>query len=225
MARRRKKAETKRQCSRLQLGGFRPTLNPLATNFALAPAARPGELWPHDGEGRPMRYICQLNLREAPFVPEALADVALLTFFVADSDRFIASGCAPETWCLRAYDTLDDLAALARPAIAEPEKLKREQRPRGFEGRWFAATDQPLYDDPEGDEDGESEPDHVYATKLGGYPSNLQHAVDWTGDDIAFALQIDSEAKVGLNWADRGIVYVGRGRTDRALWSVSCQFY
>jgi uncharacterized protein YwqG len=88
------------------------------------------------------------------------------------------------------------------------------------------ATDHPLYDDPDReDSDDESDPDHVYATKLGGYPSNLQHAVEWPDDAFEFVLQIDREAKVGLMWADRGIVYVGRDISDRARWAVSCQFY
>lgn len=214
-----------RDCARLQLGRFRPTLNPLATNFALAAVAAAGEPWP--GEGRPMHYICQLNLTEAPFISPALADVALLTSFVADFECFIATGCAPDTWCLRAYPALDGLVPLARPqGIAAPEKLKREQRPRGFEGRWSKATDHPLYDDPDReDSDDEPDADHIYATKLGGYPSNLQHAVEWPGGDFAYVLQIDSEAKVGLSWADRGIVYVGRGIADRSRWAVSCQFY
>lgn len=220
-----------RKCSRLELGGFRPTQSPLATNFALAAAGQPGERWPRQAGGQPMHFICQLNLTEAPFVPVHLADVALLVFFVADLELFIASGCAAETWDLRAYNSLANLETIAPPRdVRQPEKLSRDQPMRGFEGRWSAALDHPLYDDPErialpGVGDPEPQLEHVYATKLGGYPSNLQHSAGWPGDDIVFGLQINSEAKVGLNWADRGIVYIGRSGVDRTRWAVSCQFY
>ena len=172
-----------------------------------------------------MHYICQLNLTEAPVVPERLADIALLIFFIADFEKLIPGDCAPETWCLRTYGALEGLGPLKCdiPASAPP-KLKRDQLLRGFEGRWLAATDHPLYDDPEF-RAGSAEDGHVYATKLGGYPSNLQHAVGWAGGDFAFALQIDSEAKVGLNWVDRGFVYIGRSDTDPRRWAVSCQSY
>lgn len=57
-----------RSCSVLTLGGFRPTRHPLATHFGLPPAAAPGEAWP-EIDGRPLFFVCQLNLTEAPFVP------------------------------------------------------------------------------------------------------------------------------------------------------------
>jgi hypothetical protein len=178
-----------------------------------------------------MHFICQLNLTEAPFVPVHLADVALLVFFVADLDRFVTSGCDPETWHLRAYNSPANLESIAPPRdVVPPEKLKRNQPMRGFEGRWSVALDHPLYDDPErvalpGVDDSEADFEHVYAPKLGGYPSNLQHGVDWPGDDVVFVLQVDSEAKVGLTWVDGGIVYIGRSGVDRSRWVVSCQFY
>ena len=56
-----------------------------------------------------MTYVCQLNLTEVPSVQVQLADVALIVFFV-DLERFIETGCAPETWRLRAYDRVDNRA-------------------------------------------------------------------------------------------------------------------
>lgn len=215
-----------RTCARLELGGFRPSGNPVATNFFLAPVARSGEGWPLASSGRLMAYVCQFNLTDAPSAPAQLTDVALIVFFV-DFDRFIETGRAPETWCLRTYDTLEKLAPLLAPEVSQTAKLKRDQIRRGFEGRWLRAVDYPLYDDPDcpGAASAEQEDAHVYATKLGGYPSNLQHTVAWPDDGFAFALQIASEAKVGLMWADRGIVYVGRHSAQLSRWAVSCQFY
>ena len=114
-----------RACSQLELGGFRPSGSPLAANFSLAPVARSGESWPLAPSGRQMTYVCQLNLTETPSVPVQLADVALIAFFV-DFERFIETGCAPETWCLRAYNSLENLAPLVAPVLPpQTAKLKR----------------------------------------------------------------------------------------------------
>ena len=40
-----------------------------------------GEVWP-EWKGKPLLFVCQMNLSTAPAVTELLADVALLTFFI-----------------------------------------------------------------------------------------------------------------------------------------------
>jgi uncharacterized protein YwqG len=67
------------------VGGSRPAKDPFASNFGLRPLGVPGEEWP-SANGKPLMFICQLNLTIAPFVPELLRDVALLTFFGDSND-------------------------------------------------------------------------------------------------------------------------------------------
>ena len=84
----------------VQVGGFRPTLHPFSTNFGMKPLALAGEGWPESG-GKPLLYVCQLNLTHAPAIPPRLADVKLITFFVEPetaslSEVTAATGsCAP----------------------------------------------------------------------------------------------------------------------------------
>jgi uncharacterized protein YwqG len=239
-----------RQTSILEVGGFRPTLDPTTSHFGLTPLAKQGESWPHNQAGEPLQFICQLNLLQAPFVPDILKDIALITFFVDKAQRFIAESFPTDSWCVRAYSSLEQLVPLVKPNFTVAE---RDQwlGARGFEAGWLAqVTDHPIYDDPErvtppgfSEEDMDeiderrNEWEHIYRTKIGGYPSNLQHGVYWgdysqDGRDplenkVAFAFQIASEAKAGLNWVDGGFVYVGRAltRESEQQWFVSCQFY
>jgi Domain of unknown function (DUF1963) len=238
-----------RRASVLELGGFRPTQEPTASHFGLQPLGLPSEDFPLDGQGVPLEFICQLNLTQAPFVPDILADVQLITFFVDAAGRFIEQACPPDSWCIRAYTSVEGLVPLKSPTRNEASihGLSRKHglsSKRGAEARWSEAIDHPVYDDPDLGIPTGFKAVHLQnlrRSKIGGYPSNIQHAVMWTEmmmnqdgvlfnpleGQVGFAFQIDSEAKVGLNWVDSGTVYVGRGLTDeiRDQWFVSCQFY
>ena len=73
------KKQLARPASVLEIGG-RPGSDPEASVYGCATLALPGETWPtYDDE--PMLPILQLNLREAPYVPDALGDVELLALF------------------------------------------------------------------------------------------------------------------------------------------------
>jgi hypothetical protein len=103
-----------------------------------------------------------------------------------------------------------------------------------------------VYDDPDlervaGFDDSDLHLPNQRRTKIGGYPSNIQHEVIWgrftknadgvlenpLEGKVRYAFQIDSESKLGLNWGDSGTVYVGRGVSDdtRGQWFVSWQCY
>jgi Domain of unknown function (DUF1963) len=58
----------------------------LGSRFGGRPAMLPSESWPMLPDGTPMRFIVQLNLTEAPFVPERLADVKMISVFMQYDD-------------------------------------------------------------------------------------------------------------------------------------------
>src|SRR5450432_3295779 len=96
-----------RKTSVVHVGGFKPTLDPLSTNFGMKPVALPGEPWPAAETGAPLPYICQLNLNTAPIVPPLLEDIKLLTLFATLKDDGQLDSC------LRAYKSLEGLSPLA----------------------------------------------------------------------------------------------------------------
>jgi hypothetical protein len=219
-----------RQVSLIHIGGFRPTGNPLASNFGLTPMALPDEKWPTfqgpHSESKSLFYICQINLTEAPYVPELLSDIKLITLFVHPD--FV-----DKHFCIRAYKSLDKLVPLPVPQGATFEK--------GFEARYELAEDQPHYDDPdlilpknlanpsqEYDQTIEQFKNQ-YCSKIGGYASSIQSAPfsDIHPAKPKFCLQIDSEAKIGLMWGDSGSFYIARGTAPgfEDQWFAECQFY
>jgi hypothetical protein len=197
-----------------------------------------GEAWPMDTAGQPMQFIAQLNLQQAPWMPDALRGVAMLQFFVGE--RFIESGCEAGTWAVITRTSLDGLTPRAQPAFRE-----RPWIGRGFEARWQAPqADHPCYDDPgmrlptgmAGFPD-EAHGECLSGTKIGGWATSLQHGVlffPYTEDDQGvwqpspdeppYVLQIDSEPKAGLNWVDGGVVHLGR-HPETGAWAASCQFH
>ena len=216
-----------RRTSIVHAGGFRPTGDPLASNFGLRPLAAPGEEWP-TANGAPLLFVCQLNLTGAPAVPPLLQDIALITFF-ADAEQGELGRDNGSDWCLRAYPSLSGLAPLAVPAGAPALK-------RGFECRWEACDDHPNFDDPErivpqGFDDSEVELGNLARTKIGGYASSIQSEPWWGYEEHpaapAYCLQINSEEKVGLAWGDAGTVYLARGTAGgcQDQWFLDWQCY
>jgi hypothetical protein len=165
-----------------------------------------------------MAPLVQLDLREVPVVPEALAGIALITVFLATNDDqwALPDGPNDEDWLLRAYSGVDGLVAIDAPA------LHSALRPRAL--IWERVDDYPGYEDLADlvDADvlerllGEREPEEaigatVDGTKIGGWPSLIQSEISWPGGEAAtFALQVDSDGSVGLNLWDGGVLHVGR---------------
>jgi hypothetical protein len=200
-----------RKASVLEVGGFRPTFDPLASNFGSTPVGLPGEAWPF-WDAKPMLYVCQLNLKAAPAVPPFLQDVQLLAFFVNEDCGTLAKENGTD-WCLRAYKSLEGLAPIAAPAGAPRVR-------KGFECRWSECEDHPNHDDPDliavpGARRPRANFDNVIRTKVGGYASTLQ-SEPWWGyqahpGEPRYCFQINSEEKAGLQWGDGGTVYIARG--------------
>jgi hypothetical protein len=239
-----------RPASILQVGGFRPTGNPQTSHFGLTPLGLRTETWPRNAEGKPLEFICQLNLKEAPYVPAELKLFQLVTVFIDEGNNFIAKDFPVDSWCVRAYEDIDALVPMNIPRDAPKYWLHTN---RGFEGIWREVADQPVYDDegiviPEGFDIQAYEAvhddihlDNISGTKLGGYASNIQNGMlfsqmekdendvwhDRLQDKVKYVFQIDCEPKVGLNWVDSGVVYFGLGiaSENRGQWYVSCQFY
>jgi len=202
-----------RQASILHVGGFRPTLEPTASNFGMAPLGLPEEEWP-TWESKPLLFVCQMNLGAAPAVPSLLADIQLITFFIA-AEFGVLSQENGRDWRLRTYKSLDGLVRI--PAPGDAPRVKK-----GFECRWEECEDHPNHDDselvvPAGSRRPRTELDNIARTKVGGYASTIQSEPWWGSrahpSEPRFCLQINSEEKAGLIWGDAGAIYLARGTT------------
>jgi len=232
------RAANTRPCCVLQVGGFRPTGDPMASHIGLSPLMAADQDWPMDLAGQPMQFIAQLNVQAAPWHPPALDGVALLQLFVGE--RFIESGSEAGTYAIRTFASLDGLTPREQPPFRDDPWVGV-----GFEAQWRPVQDDhPCYDDgdmclPAGMTEFPSEAhgECVSGTKIGGYATSLQHELQFyryepDADDVLrpsplepkYVLQIDSEGKAGLNWVDGGIVYLGKHPVTGA-WSACCQFY
>lgn len=225
------KAEFKRLNTRktsvLQVGGFRPSLDPLSSNFGKSPLGLPGEEWP-TWQSKPLLFVCQMNLTTAPAVPLLLADIQLITFFI-NPELGVLHKKNGADWRLRAYTSLEGLVPMVAPAGA-PKIVK------GFECRWEECEDHPNYDDPEimvpaGSRRPRVELENIARTKIGGYASTIQSA-PWWGQmnhpaNPKFCLQINSEEKAGLIWGDGGSIYAARGAEPGSLdqWFLDWQCF
>lgn len=216
-----------RQASVVNVGGFRPTGDPLASHFGLPPVGLVGEIWPVF-QGEPLLCVCQLNIAAAPAVPPLLRDIKMITFFVHATAR-LRNQHNGEAWCLRAYQSFDGLCPLVCPPHVP-------QVQRGFECRWEECEDQPVYDDselivPDGFDPSDIHLHNVHRTKIGGYASNIQ-SEPWWGyrphpANPRYCLQVDSEEKVGLIWGDSGTIYIARGTASgyEDQWFLDWQCY
>lgn len=236
-----------RQCSVFSPGGFRPMGNPAATRFGGVPLGRAGETWPQhqrqyfeghtqkSGEWLHSSALCQINLEEAPSVPEALKGIALITIFCATHapDRH-GSGGGPQPYAecvtVRAYESLDGLVPLTPPDEVRLDWI------RSMECRWEEATDWPLWSDaccwyPDGKDMDDDTDDQLlvfgnrYVSKLGGYHSYSQEPR--FDERERFVLQIADEPKIGLGWIDGGTLALGVSLKDdgRLNWHADIQFY
>jgi hypothetical protein len=220
------KQKNLRKASILNAGGFRPTGDPFASHFGLKPLALPDETWPM-ADGAPMMLVCQMNLTNAPAVPELLNGVTLITFFLEPEGPW--KDDSGTNWIVRAYNSLDGLVALTPPSGA-PSVHK------GFEASWQPCDDYPSLDDPDrevpdGFDDSEVELESANRTKIGGWASNIQSEPWWEYRDHAaapkYCFQVASEQKVGLQWGDGGTIYIGRGTAPgfENQWFLDWQCY
>jgi hypothetical protein len=174
----------------LQVGGFRPTFDPAASNFGMSALGLPGEGWPM-WDSKALLFVCQLNLTTAPAVPPLLADIKLITFFVKTEFGELSEESGRD-WRLRAYKSLEGLARISAPAGAPKVR-------KGFECCWEQREGRP----------------NVVRTKIGGRATIIQ-SEPWWGykahpAEPKYCVQINSEEKPGLIWGDGGAIYLARG--------------
>lgn len=184
--------------------------------------------------GGAMAGIAQINLRELPYVPEALADVALLTLFIDVSDGELSPPSdAPngDRWLIRAYGDLADLRpvdGVTAPAV-KPFPLRWERTDADVPSWEDAVSVLSAAElDAVGDDYDELIGRPEDGLKVGGWPTLIQGEITWAHGDghparPEFVLQVDSDVKTGLAWGDAGVLYIGRGATDRDVWVLEWQ--
>jgi len=184
-----------------------------------------------------MAPVCQINLAELPYRPEALDDLDFICLYMALDEKggYELPNSTPNGvgWELRAYAHGQPTADVAdqrvvghiRPA-ALAFALLRDDFPdwddavtflerAGIDGdqEWYAA--------------------HVgraaEGIKVGGWPYLIQSEIFWAPwnrhpANPSFVVQIDSIQEIGLSWGDQGVLYVGRGdQAHRDQWALEWQ--
>lgn len=212
----------------LDVGGFRPPDDPMASWFGRVSMLGRGESWP-TSNGEPMAALAQVNLTAFPFRPPGTADIEFLTVFVDRVSMPTASAPNGAGWCVRTYASLSELV----PVVQQPPPAVKPfpMRPR------FVEADFPHWEDvvdcPEALESSYHELfDNIGGFKFGGWPSLIQSEISWAPGNRhlaapAYVFQIDSVAKAGWSWGDSGVGYFGRGAPPehRDVWALEWQCY
>ncbi|PHN03187.1 DUF1963 domain-containing protein [Flavilitoribacter nigricans] len=207
-----------------QLGGFRPTGDPLTSRFSGDFVMLESESWPVYEE-QPLTSILQINLSELPFIPPALEGYQLITIFIDTQEPPHATPMG-DGWVIRLYSSTAGLLPRANPV--------RKSRLKSFEIQWqYSPTECPDWEDADAridlselqllDDAGEALLEtftNHELTKIGGWPSLIQHQLEMDADD--FVIQIGSEPKANCNWIDGGNIYLG---LVDGQWQIECQFH
>lgn len=196
-----------------------------SSRFGGAPLGRPDEGWPTYNELDPktaqrdrcfgrkgttktlnLFFIGQINIKELPFVPEHLKDLALISIFVdpdfADSERCV----------IRAHENLDGLVPLQVPDAL----VLHKPCAMAFEKSTDMPIDEDVYPVEMSLEEVEANQEaHVWASKIGGYASPIQdYPFDFGPSHPAkpqFCLQLFEIKSLGVGWVDAGAFFLGRG--------------
>lgn len=209
-----------RPASVAQVGGFRPSVDPL-TSWFLKGVSLAGEELPV-WRGKPMFPLLQIRIDELPVIPEQLENVALLVLF-HNMESHPFDQPHGEGWLIREYATLDGLELL--PELATPYRafpvrwLSVNDDAPGWEDAWDILDLSAVNDDEPASDSFFEDFSRYGGTKVGGYPAEIQHGVGL--EDFVF--QVGSEEKVNWMWADNGISYFHK--SPDGVWRFSCQFY
>ena len=206
-----------------KIGGERPSLKLGKSRIAGSFLMKKNEQWPKWEKGY-LDSVLQINLDELPFVPQKIKRFKMINIFI-DLNHFLDDPELENSCQIRAYESLDDLELRESPNKSE---LKT------FEIKWQLAKDNPsretsiweiggpeeyVRNKEEFNKVDFSKKNHEL-TKVGGWPSIIQHELEMSYED--FVIQIGSEDKAKLNWVDGGNMYIGYNGKE---WLFECQFY
>ncbi|MEM6330826.1 MAG: DUF1963 domain-containing protein, partial [Planctomycetota bacterium] len=203
-----------------EIGGFRPPTEPTASWLG-AGCWRHGDEVPQD-EGRAMFPLLQINCEELPRAVEAFGDAKLVVVYFS-ATRMPFRKSHGDGWLIREYD---DLAGLVRCDVRPPSPIKPmpvrwsigETECPSWEQSWELMDMTPINECEDAFEEFHELPHHG-ATKIGGFPTEVQHIVDHPSD---FVFQVGSEPKANLNWIDAGVVYFSKKPHED--WEFDVQF-
>lgn len=214
----------KRQASIAGIGGFRPPENPCSSWFGGHAVALPDEPVP-TFNGESMFPLLQVNCSELPYVPEELSSTALFVVWFNQTEIPFDKPHG-EGWEIREYASLDRLCLIED--ITKPDHVKTlpiqwslsETESPGWEEAWGLVDLESVNDSEEASEEFFDKFVSHPGTKIGGYPTEIQHELN--GSD-SFIFQIGSEEKPNWMWADNGIGYFMKSESGE--WEFQCQFY
>lgn len=211
----------------LDIGGFRPPDDPMASWFGKVNFLGVGESWPEQ-EGVPMKPLAQVNFTSWPLRPPGTEDIAFLVLFVGEGLLSANNPPNGKHWCLRTYASLEELTPVATlaPPAAKPFPMRR----RDIE------SDYPSWEDLEYGVPEELEESYhddfrtAEGFKFGGWPLLIQSEIFWAPSNAHPALpryvfQVDSCEKAHCMWGDGGVLYFGRGTRPGSLdeWTFEWQ--
>lgn len=225
-----------RPASVLEIGGMRATHAPNSSYFGDVRLQLPDEIWP-EFHGKPLWPLCQLNLTAAPFRPEGLRDLEMITVFISQHFMEMAGNVVDCTdvapvggWFIRCYSSMADLVEISPPDHDSPLFIQ--------EARWrknaysdFPDPDKGLISLTSEEElflQDESEVEPIEGLKLGGWPNCLQTKPWWeekpSQAQFEYMLQIDSDTESNWSWGDGGIGFLARSRQNPNKWALDYQF-
>ncbi|MCC6475184.1 MAG: DUF1963 domain-containing protein [Burkholderiales bacterium] len=204
-----------------EIGGFRPPDDPSHSWFGRAVHHPKDE--PILYQGKPLFPLIQIRCSDLPEVPDRLVGVALLVVYM--NCKTIPFGLPHgEGWAIREYSSLEGLVPCPHQGPghlrAFPIKwhLGTPEGP-GWESAWEIIDMTPVNASKE-HRDRFFEFEHYSQTKVGGYPSEIQHGFERLED---FVFQIGSEPKPCWGWGDDGIATFSKSSDGN--WHFECQMY
>ena len=214
----------------MDIGGFRPTEDPMTSWFGRVTHALPGESWPHQ-DGQPMHALAQVNLIEFPHRPKGLEDVDFITLFIGPK-RLPVDDANGTNWLIRTYNSIDELVPLQQHETGSRIKAF-PMRPRLVDNDYPCWEDLPVAEpDTFGDDDYFEYFENVGGFKFGGWPTLIQSEVYWAPNNNhparpEYVFQIDSTDKGKWSWGDGGVGYFGRGTAagQEDQWVLCWQCY
>ena len=206
-------ASLRRRAIVLEIGGFRPPTDPLASWFGRVTVRRPGEEWPTAG-GAPMHALCQINLTELPFRPPRLDDIAMIALFIGPRELPIDSPNG-DRWCLRTYRDLTEVNVV-EPLETNSGIRAFPMRPKVVEDDFPCWEDIPIELPADVSNRYHDLFQNVPGLKLGGWPTLIQSEIfssplDEHPAGPEYVFQVDSSDKAGWSWGHDGVGYFGRG--------------